>query len=97
MAITFQRSRASSQAKADTASVQESQAYQPEQVFAKQWTFFSDEPCKRIKIPPMVMGDSARPMEYIYFKDYKYVTTDKYIANVLRRLCSPHGLMEIKK
>jgi hypothetical protein len=66
-------------------------------VYMKQWTFFADEPAKKIKIPPMVMGDSAIPMQYVEFKDYKLVTTDKYVANVIRKLCSPNGVMEIKK
>jgi len=59
--------------------------------------FFSDEKTKSVKIPMTKLGDNPLPTPlYAVFQDHKLSTNSRHVASVLRKKCSPTGIIESK-
>ncbi len=67
-------------------------------ILKKPIIFLADEANKKVKIPGLKLDAIVwLPLPpTANFKDYKYVCKSKCVAGVLRRKCSPHGIMETK-
>ena len=60
-------------------------------------TFIAGTKDKEIKIPAVKRGEKwlDAPNKAV-FKNYKYKCTSAYVASVLRKECSPEGILELK-